>query len=546
MKLKHWMESLSRARKKPKPDARDTCGAQMQPPPMQRTQPQPAQQRSSRLSVRDMIHANFPIPMHAQRGSERKHVRDNYPAVSAYLEQRNPLANIHNLHHGNFRPPPEVPREAIYDVPFRRGSNNPDECACYRHHQPPPPPPPMGHDYVNYEPDSGSVSSTSGSSRRVHIRTNPWLATAAAPVGRKPQAPPKPARKRPPSPLYQRLMPSMSDMEDKSVGTDGDEYLLDDMSSCCSSTTSSYCDCPECRGLAESSGMSFSSETIQPSEDTDTGSITSTPTILNDYERDEEEDENSSVYTGRDSAVESLRIGGGRREREGGRGGSHYSPADSHTSWKYFDDDDEVDSGHGQTASSLASPGSAEDYVQLQIHTNTDLYRYKNSLAAPAPFVSANGRLKAPAGGYALARNKRVADEREDAYGEEEEADALDLDSNIELIRSRLQRQVHQLRHEQTALERQMQRCPRGEEPERDLIVERKAMLVDTLQLLKRQLDEQNQRLQTSYAALHTLHKHQDRWRAEAPVHAVCTPVRNRDGRALSALYNEKLRETFC
>lgn len=200
----------------------------------------------------------------------------------------------------------------------------------------------------------------------------------------------------------------------------------------------------------------------------------------------------------------------------------HYSPADSHTSWKYFDDDDEVDSGHGQTASSLGSPGSAEDYR----------HRISHSSSAQS------------------AQSAQSAHSRQPLIRDDTRENFVDIDTNIEMIRTRLQKQVYQLKHEQTALDRQMFRSRHGghyygqednvDMIDEDFMLQKKAILVDTLNLLKRQLDEQNVRLQTSYSALQNLQKHQGQREA------VYQPPRNRDHRALSALYNESIRETFC
>lgn len=537
MKLKHWMESFSRARKKSKNDNADGVNSSSEV-----SSPSPIKSRTRKLSVKDIM-----MPHHIPR--ERKYVRDNYPAVAAYLDHRNPLSSIQNLRTFRQAVPVQMPTPPhyydtakktqnmvkvgdygmIYDTPTRTtpGGQPQQACACFRHQQ---------SECINE--DSASSSGTLNAKRQ-HIRTNPWIrpqntmtsssetSSCVSENARIP--PPKPQRKRPPPVEYtysaQQLFPGnhqedeMDDVicSDKSVGTDGDEYLLEDCSE--------YCDCEDCACSSSSchsfsslklsssaAGFSFSSETIQPSDDSESCSLTSTPTILNDFDGDEEGENEENDE--RDSAVDSpgSALNNGARAAVHSNARSHFSPADSHTSWKYFDDDDEVDSGHGQTASSLGSPGSAEDYNN----------GYSNK---PAATSLLHGRTK-----NRVCPKRVLVDENEEN----------DLDTNIEIIRTRLQKQVYQLKHEETALDRQMERSREfygGENMiEEDFIVQKKAILVETLGLLKRQLDEQNDRLRVSYSALQNLHKHQVK--RQEP--------RNRDCRALCTLYNESLRETFC
>lgn len=100
------------------------------------------------------------MPLHnAGAPRERKYVRDNYPAVAAYLDHRSPLTSVQNLR--TFRPPvaPEQQQltgraaiqppvqeknyrgyerlyanlspETIYATPSVASSKQ--ECGCYRH-----------------------------------------------------------------------------------------------------------------------------------------------------------------------------------------------------------------------------------------------------------------------------------------------------------------------------------------------------------------------------------------------------------------------------
>ncbi|OQV12756.1 hypothetical protein BV898_12985 [Hypsibius exemplaris] len=702
MKLKHWMESLSRARKKSKNESsisRDlpsqqgtllvvTSSANYHPSAKGATDKSSASSRNTpsgkRLSVKEIIMPSSSVSSvshtrdrdrdrdhHPARssGGERKYVRDNYPAVAAYLDHRNPLSSVGNLR--TFRPasmpaPPLVPPSVASVVPeeknYRRyerlyanlspeaavyatpsvsmtgstissvssfsarhacsGQQQP-ECGCYRHQS--------STSSAASEHSSGQGgcrgsencmefgSSGSGSgtlnSRRVNIRTNPWIVPTngpemgssfsapasgvVQPMNKKssvvippgkgaaaPIPPPKPERKRPPPTLipahnrvstrYEEESSEMVVCSDKSVGTDGDEYLFEESNSSC-------CDCEDCcsssctsfSSLKFSSGPFFSTDTIQPC-DSDTCSITSTPTILNDHDPrhdtdqdfdDEEADaENTSENNSeRDSAVDSpgslllfhqqtqqqqphpghmmRRLptsSSGFSSHSSGRAARnsrhHYSPADSHTSWKYFDeeDDDEVDSGMGQTASSLCSPGSAGDYSSRNIShsssaqsANLVLHNHNNN---------SHGRDSAPG-------SKRVF------MDDDTREEFVDIDSGIDIIRMRLQKQVCQLKHEQTALDWQMLRSMEqtgynGMDDEdntenmieEDFIVQKKAILAETLDLLKRQLEEQNCRLKSSHQALQNLQRRQ----------AKRQEPRNRDCRALNALYNQNIRETFC